>query len=191
MDTLTFISTTLGQFLSWPVVIFILGWMYRAPIIERLSDITKIKTKHFEADFGARLKELEIKIPPKEPQDNVVKVETNSEQKEFLKQLTDLLPNAAILESWRNVEKTLDLYFSSKDVKRPKSGQSILRYLDYDPNFPPQLVSAYQELRMLRNKAAHAGEGVSTSQAREFEDLASRLTFALISAAEQSVPNVQ
>ncbi|HFD11426.1 MAG TPA: hypothetical protein ENJ32_02990, partial [Crenotrichaceae bacterium] len=62
MDTLTFISNTIGQLLSWPVAVAGVALLFRGPIAERLKDVRKIKTKHFEADFGEKLEEAEAKI---------------------------------------------------------------------------------------------------------------------------------
>lgn len=104
-------------------------------------------------------------------------------RKELVSKIAELSPSAAILESWKNVERTLDLYFSARGIKKPLSGQSITGHLDYDPNFPPQLVSAYQELRVLRNKAAHERDGISAAHAREFDEQTSRLALALVEAA--------
>ncbi|WP_229616289.1 hypothetical protein [Vibrio parahaemolyticus] len=194
MDTLTFISTILGQVLSWPVAVFSLALIYRKAIFERLSDLKKLKTKHFEADFGEQLKNVEKtinnvepKIPEKVKASELQGAPMPTNYQEYIQQLTELLPNAAVLESWRNVEATLDNYFSSRGIERPRSGQTILRYLDYDPNFPPKLVSAYNELRLLRNKAAHEIDGISGEQAKEFAVLASRLTHALVNAAAYHV----
>jgi len=191
MDTLTFISNTIGQVISWPVAIIGLGILFRSPIGERLKDIRKIKTKHFEANFGEELEIAEEKIIAAEaeitdkiPDSNIDEEPLPQTREELLEQLTELMPNAAILESWRNVERTLDYYFSNKGINMPKSRQSMLGHLDYDPNFTPQLVTAYQELRLLRNRAAHVGENISERQAKEFIALADRLTHALMSAVK-------
>lgn len=195
MDWLTFISNTIGQVLSWPVALFVIAILFRDPLAERLKDVRRIKTKNFEADFGEQLEKAGAELEkaerelPKNEQVSPHALENSPPPKsreEIVSELTELMPNAAILESWRNIERTLDFYFERRGIERPKSGQSIMGHLDYDPNFPPQLISAYQELRLVRNRAAHATENVSSSQAKEFEELASRLALALIQAAEMS-----
>ena len=191
MDTLTFISNTIGQVISWPMAIIGVALLFHGPLSERLKDVKKIKTKYFEADFGETLEKVadqitsaEAQIPTQQPPPRIEVEPMPKTHGELLERLTELMPNAAILESWRNVERTLDLYFVSRGIEKPKSGQSILGHLDYDPNFPPQLVSAYQELRVLRNLAAHSNDNVSANQAHEFFALAARLTLALINASE-------
>lgn len=193
MDWLTFLSNTIGQVLSWPVAIVIIGLMFRRPISERLKDVRRIKTKHFEADFGSHLEKAEgelnkavAKLPSQKPLPALENPPPPKTRKEMIDELTELMPNAAIMESWRNIERTLDFYFQSRGIEKPRSGQTILGHLDYDPNFPPQLVSAYQELRLLRNRAAHASENVTAEQAKSFAALADRLALALIQAAEMS-----
>ena len=193
MDWITFTSKLIGQILSWPVAVIAVAMLFRKPIAERLKDVRRIKTKHFEADFGeqldkigAGLNEAETALPkPKRPP-IIEDAPLPRSRAELLSELTELMPNAAILESWRNVERTLNFYFENKNIEMPRSGQSILGHLDYDPNFPPQLVSAYQELRLLRNRAAHSGENVTAAQAKEFDAIADRLTYALIQATEVS-----
>lgn len=193
MDWVTFTSNLIGQILSWPVAVIVVAVLFRKPIAERIKEVRRIKTKHFEADFGAQLEKasqtlnvLEANLPREKKPVKAVQPPPPKSREELQKELIELMPNAAILESWRNVEWTLNHYFESRGIELPKSGQTILGHLDYDPNFPPQLVSAYQELRLLRNRAAHAGENVTPAQAKEFEALADRLTYALMQAADMS-----
>ena len=193
MDWITFTSNLTGQILSWPVAVTVVAILFRKPIAERIKDVRRIKTKHFEADFGEQLEkagqtlnDLEAKLPREKKPVKAVQPPPPKSREELQKELIELMPNAAILDSWRNVEWTLNHYFESRGIELPKSGQTILGHLDYDPNFPPQLVSAYQELRLLRNRAAHARENVTPAQAKEFEALADRLTYALMQAADLS-----
>ena len=196
MDWITFTSHLVGQIVSWPVAVLAIAVLYRKPITERIKDVRRIKTKHFEADFGDQLEKagetlnaLETELPKAEKPVKAVQPPPPKSREELQKELVELMPNAAILESWRNVEWTLNHYFESRGIEMPKSGQRILGHLDYDPNFPPQLLSAYQELRLLRNRAAHARENVTAEQAKEFETLADRLTYALMQAVDMSYRN--
>lgn len=192
MDLLTFIATIVGS-LVWPTSLLIVILVLRKPLAELLPDVSKLKYKDLEVDFGKKLERIEaamdmIKdetklkrdLPPDVQQEPLPKT-----RRELLDMLVDLSPNAAILESWRNVERTLDFYFHCRGIERPLSNQTITGHLDYDPNFPPQLVSAYQELRLLRNRAAHAQQNLSPEHAREFATLADRLTYALVEAANR------
>jgi hypothetical protein len=189
MDFLTFIATIVGS-IAWPASLLAALFMMRRPLAELLSGIRQVKYKDLEVDFGKKLEEIEAVMDTvKEAQlKGEIPAQVQPEplpktRAELLDKLAELSPNAAILESWRNVERTLDFYFRSRGINRPTSGQTILRQLDNDPNFPPQLVSAYQELRLLRNRAAHDQEYLTAEHAKEFSVLADRLTFALIQAA--------
>jgi len=190
MDFLTFLATIIGS-LAWPASLLVALFMLRGPIAELLPSLRRLRYKELEVDFGKELEKIEAvmdtveeKTQPKGELPVGVQPEPLPKTRtELLEKLADLSPNAAILESWRNVERTLDFYFSSRGIERPRSGQTILGHLDYDPNFPPQLVSAYQELRLLRNRAAHDRENLTAKHAKEFSALADRLTFALIQAA--------
>lgn len=190
MDFLSFIAA-IADALAWPVSLLIALFMMRKPIADLLPSLRRLKYKDLEVDFGKELEKIEAVMDTVEENNNQgreLPVEIQPEplpktRTELLKKIAELSPNSAILESWRNVERTLDFYFNSRGIERPRSGQSILRSLDYDPNFPPQLVSAYQELRLLRNRAAHAQENLTAEHAKEFSVLADRLTYALIQAA--------
>lgn len=190
MDFLTFLATIVGS-LAWPVSMLVALFMLRRPITKLLPSLRRLRYKELEVDFGKELEKIEAvmdTVEEKTQPKGELPVEVQQEplpktRTELLEKIADLSPNAAILESWRNVERTLDFYFSSRGIERPRSGQTILGHLDYDTNFPPQLVSAYQELRLLRNRAAHDRKNLTTEHAKEFAGLADRLTFALIQAA--------
>ena len=191
MDALTFIATIIGS-LAWPATLLVAIFMMRRPIAELLPSLRRLKYKELEVDFGKELEKIEavmdtVEVKAKPKGELPVEVEPEPLPKtrtELLERLAELSPSAAILESWRNVERTLDIYFSRRGIERPRSGQTILGHLDYDPNFPPQLVSAYQELRLLRNRATHDQENLTAEHAKEFSALADRLTYALILAAD-------
>jgi len=190
MDFLTFMATIIES-LAWPASLLVALFMLRMPIGELLPGLRRLKYKDLEVDFGKELEKIEAvmdMVEEKTRPNGELPVEVPPEplpktRAKLLEKLAEISPNAAILESWRNVDRTLDIYFSSRGIERPRSGQAILGHLDYDPNFPPQLVSAYQELRVLRNRAAHDQENLTAEHAREFSVLADRLTFALIQAA--------
>lgn len=190
MDLLTFIAAIVGS-LAWPVSLLVAVFMMRKPLTELIPEIRRLKYKDLEVDFGKELEKIEavmdtVERLPKSKGELPVEIEPEPLPKtrnELIEKLATLSPIAAILESWRNVERTLDIYFMSRGIARPISGQTITGHLDYDPNFPPQLVSAYQELRLLRNRAAHNQENLTAEHAREFSALADRLTYALIEAA--------
>lgn len=190
MDFLTFVATIIRS-LAWPVTLMVALYMLRRPIAELLPGLRRLRYKDLEVDFGKELEQIEAvmdtveeKTKPKGKLPIGIQPEPLPKTRtELLDKLAKLSPNAAILESWRNVERTLEFYFSSRGMERPCSGQAILGHLDHDSNFPPQLVSAYQELRLLRNRAAHNRENLTAKHAKEFSALADRLTYALIEAA--------
>lgn len=192
MDWLTFTAAVI-EHLAWPATVLTVLVMLRRPITKLLPDLRKVKYKDLEVDFGKGLEQVEKKLDevtstvpaaiehqPDSPQESLPKT-----RKELVSKIADLSPSAAILESWKNVDRALEFYFSARGVKRPLSGQSIARQLDSDPNFPPLLVSAYQELRLLRNKAVHERDVVSAAHAMEFDEQASRLALALIEAGQR------
>ena len=186
MDILTFLATIIGA-LAWPAAVVIVVMLLRRPLTELIPAITQLKYKEFEISFKKQLEEVEEKFeslpeggPKAGPSPEISPEPLPKTHGELLERLTELSPTVAILESWRNVERTMDLYFKSKGIERPKSWQTIMGHLDYDPNFPPKLIAAYQELRLLRNRAAHDRGNQTAGDAKKFSELADRLTYALI-----------
>lgn len=190
MDWLTFVASVIGS-LAWPATLLAVVLTLRNPIAKLLPDLKKLKYKDLEVDFGKGLERVEKQLDEVasaapaaiEQQSEVQPEPLPKTRKELVAKIADLSPSAAILESWKNVERTLDFYLASRGIERPLSSQSIAGHLDYDPNFPPQLVSAYQELRLLRNRAVHERGAISAAHAREFDEQASRLALALVEAA--------
>jgi hypothetical protein len=192
VDLLSFIATVVGH-VAWPATVLIAGFLLRKPLLALLPELRRLRYKDLEVDFGKELEHVEAQLDavvpkqlegPKEAAKVPELQDLPKTREELIERIAALSPSAAILESWSNVERTLNFYFSVKGVEKPKSGQSILRYLDYDPNFPPHLISVYQELRLLRNRAAHDRDGITVENARDFNELADRLTLALIQATE-------
>nr|BDD43610.1 hypothetical protein 4 [Gammaproteobacteria bacterium] len=184
MDWITFTSKLIGQVISWPVAALVIAILYRGPISQRILQIRRIKTKNFEADFGELLKkaDADVQASTNSASKKIDQPIPEISRKEFRKILIEQMPNAAILESWLNIERSLEFYFSTKGMETPKSSNEITAYLDYDSNFPPQLYSAYRELKELRNRAVHGKEKVRPADALKFEEIANRFTFALMEA---------
>lgn len=190
MDILAFIASIINS-LAWPVTALIALFLLRKQLMELIPGVRRLKWKDFEIDFGKELQKVEetvrtVKVPPPTKMQlpaDIQPAPLPKTQDELLERLAALSPNAAILESWRNVERTLDFYFKSRGIERPQSAQTIAGHLDYDSNFPPQLVAAYQELRFLRNRAAHSREDLTAEHAKKFSAIADKLTYALIEAA--------
>lgn len=191
MDFLTFVAAIVGS-LAWPLSLLISVFLMRKPLADLIPAIRRLKFKDLEVDFGKELEKIEaemdtIENEPKPKNELLAEVESEPlprTRNELIEKIATLSPNAAIIESWRNVERTLNIYFIRRGIEQPVSGQTISRHLDKDPNFPPRLVSAYQELRLLRNLAAHNQERLTAKQAMEFSALADRLAYALIGATK-------
>lgn len=193
MDTLAFVASVISS-LAWPMTTVVALILMRKQLIELIPGIRRLKYKDFEVDFGEKLQKIEESVRTIEtPQSAKMQLPADVQpeplpqtQEELFNRLVGLSPNAAILESWRNVERTLDFYFDFRGIERPRSAQTIGGHLDHDPNFPPQLVAAYQELRLLRNRAAHSTEDLTAAHAKQFSALADKLTYALVEATSPS-----
>jgi len=190
MDILSFVAAIIGH-VAWPVTAIVFGVILRQPLLALLPALTKIKYKNFEVAFGRELERVEAKLDKAAPKQLDIKEKHPAlpesaalpqTHAELVDRIASLSPRAAILESWWNVEAVLGAYFSSKGIREPVSGQTVLAYLKADAKFPRELLSAYQELRLLRNRAAHSGDELTKEQAQEFDELAARLTRAIVDA---------
>src|SRR5216683_1897421 len=112
MDLLAFIAAVVAS-LAWPLTVLIALFVLRKQLVELIPGIRRLKYKDLEVDFGKELQRIEavmdtVEEPPKAKIELPAEVQPEplpKTQGELLEKLAELSPNAAILESWRNVER--------------------------------------------------------------------------------------
>jgi len=151
MGILDFFASLVDS-LAWPVVVVCCVYILRAPAGKLLGRVSKLKYGELEAEFQERLS----KIEPIQGGDTKGIIQEKNITAISLEDLSEVSPRAAVLEAWIIVEKATSAFCEANGLPANPSFQGLFRFAkEKDLNIEP-FQTAYQELRLLRNKAAHA-----------------------------------
>lgn len=177
MDTLTFTAKIIES-IAWPIATVILVVLLRAEIQSLLPFLKRLKAGPLEAEFERELLELRTTVEFEPVQQPAEKPLSIAEQK--LLQLIEINPRSAILEAWQGVEAyarklTIDLgLYEPGPESRPLL--DAYRAIARANLLSTEDLALFQELRSLRNQAAHAEDFNPTkAAAHNYVQLASRL----------------
>ncbi len=195
MDWLTFIVEIVKAG-AWPVLLFALLLLLRKPIADLIPLLRKLKYREFEAEFGARLEEVEnlkaeVAVPALPEQQELPtpsapplfsRTTRPTEQEPLAFRLVEANPRSAILEAWMRVEAAARAAVRRLNVVVivPRSALQLIRILEKAQALDPAQVPIFHELRSLRNEAAHSPEmSLSPELALKYVDLAVSLQQAI------------
>ena len=172
MNLLAFFAQLVDS-LAWPVLVAWLAYGFRTPIARLLGRIKSLKYKELEAEFEQTLDEIEIIPAPERP---VAIEEDIARDTITIIELADVSPRAAVMEAWIRIERATRTYLDSDGLKRRYSYQG-LRRLPSDKLKPIEsILSPYQELRLLRNKATYADDfDINPNVAKEYVEIAANI----------------
>lgn len=161
MDWKSFI-VQMTQALAWPFVFLSTAIIFRNKLGELLPRLKKLKHKDTELEFEQAIKEL---VLDRDIQDeNAVKVKENLKTDSdfnFLMRLADLSPRVAVQEAFRILENSAynavartqpEIYASG--IRKPYELLKMLR----GEVLTPQQYHEFNELKKLRNSAAHSDD---------------------------------
>lgn len=170
MDGLTsFTEITKALLASWPLAVVIVVVVLRVPLVAFFKALggrlQKFKGKasgvELEADFGQSVDKIEEVVAPK----GTVIEHSKVEQIEFQEELVRLPPGYLVSQAWLKLENAIreavNEDFAREDAKIPgamrskPSTQAYLTIAAAKGIIPESYVGAVQELRELRNRAAH------------------------------------
>ncbi|GLS91266.1 hypothetical protein GCM10007916_23350 [Psychromonas marina] len=164
MGTLDFVASLVNS-LAWPVGVVCCIYILKAPAGKLLERVSKLKYGELEAEFQERLNKIETTQVGDE---NKV-VEEDTITSISLTELSEVSPRAAILEAWVSLEKTTSVFCQANGLPAKVSYQGLFKLakekdLDIEP-----FQAAYQELRVLRNKAVHASDlDITATTAKQY-----------------------
>lgn len=144
--------------ISWPATILILAFTFRREAITLFSRITRLRYKELEADFEETIRELKAEAPVELAVlgQKVLPASWVTQRKSELLELAEISPRAAVLESWLEVEKAVrDLTIAVGILESPKPHDQM-RELVESGVVPAMFLESIDELRRLRNTAAHS-----------------------------------
>lgn len=182
MDWLTFISNIFDS-TAWPLVVILAVLALKKPLSNLISNLRRLRWKDFEAEFGREVSVLRNAIN-REISPTVLSPPGTDEFYNFaystideFSNLAKLSPRSVVLESWRQVESAARDAASYHNIPQDKIrslppvvlGRLLAKAGILDSN----QIRFYNDLRNLRNKAAHADEfSFSKEDALEYADLA-------------------
>ena len=178
MDGFTLIARLVEAFV-WPTTVLIGLVVLRQPLGLLLGQLTKLKYKGLEAEFGAEVLEIrteaESELEPPSPERDTDPEESSAQR------LLHSYPSAAVMEAWRGVELAAKELLKRNGVEPSGNTATPYRHIERTlastEALAPGKVKIFGDLRRLRNKVVHAeGFEISSERASEYVRLALMLT---------------
>lgn len=188
MDWLQLLASIVDS-LAWPATIGVAVYLLRKPLMELLPNLRLFKYKDLEIEFSEKLEKLEQTLeqgPPPEQIPQRSDLQQVSDERFYL--LAEISPSAAVLEAWTDIERKLRIIADRQNIEE-RRGRSVLyitRVLRSQEIISPRLTSLLDDLRALRNVAAHpTGERqVSLIEARRYKEIVDQVGDELQSLLE-------
>jgi hypothetical protein len=177
MTTFAFIVAVL-QVVTWPLAIVTIVVLFHGRILDAISRLAEISFPGGSVKFGERLAELKATsreaVPAQvtEPVADQPELAIVANRIEDTRQLAEKLPEAAILEGFRNVESVLLNIANSLGIPIGSKGvNQIVQQLAKREVLSKELLQIFSGLRELRGQVAHSsGPAPSSQQALEYLD---------------------
>lgn len=157
MDWITFLSELIDS-VAWPILIIILAFIFRSPLSELIKVLKSLKYRDLELEFDSEVKKLRSEIAKTLPDKERIDEETKDEKSKLL-QLSNISPQAAILDSWSQVEK--EAFLAVQRLKPELAGKEInnwvvvIHTLLSAGRLDGDKFRQFNKLGFLRNKIAH------------------------------------
>lgn len=163
--------------LIWPAIVLIGFVLFRKSILTRLAQAQKLRYKDFEIEFGAAIQAVTRDAEQAFPaiaQDNKARLLAKAHH----------FPSTTIREAWRIVDEHASalLQKNHPELHLPEHERfkTIARFLADTELLSTKQVKLFNELRLLRNKVAHAADfDVSRADSIQYVELCFRLIESL------------
>lgn len=182
MDWLTFLSKFIEN-CAWPAVLLFIAIRYRQSLVTLVESITSLKVGDIvDAKFSREAAKIATVSETELP-----KGEADDEQRAIETKLLEMPPRLAIIDAWKLVEDSLEIFminkgvgssiFSSQHVSKspPHRKISELRRADFLTAHQAELLDS---LRKLRNEVVHGPYGLEPSQIDAINYVKSALAFS-------------
>lgn len=176
MDWLTFISKAIDS-LAWPIVVLVLGLIFRKRLLDLIPALRKLKAGPVEAEFELAAKQVRANAAVASTQGLPSDEKTPSEPQpadgqkmvaKFLNARND--PAGMILEGWAKVEGELFRLGHQMDllVDPLENKQKVYQSVMAADILPAETKYLVRELRELRNKVAHVRVHPTSDAAQDY-----------------------
>jgi hypothetical protein len=179
--------------LAWPATVLVLGLLFRSELRGVIGRLTHVKYKDWEAQFDRELREAErrAKEIPEVHREPRLQLPESTEHERVLR-LAQISPRAAVVEAWREVELATSraARVAGLSVEGRIAGTRHFQKLVQQEVVAGSFVPLYEQLRRLRNEAAHAPEfEIDQAEAERYVDLALAIVLALDRVGVDAPPN--
>jgi hypothetical protein len=190
MNALSFIAE-LVKALAWPVLVGVLAFALRKPLSELIPNLTRVKYKDLELEFRQNMAATKAELQEALP--SVTKAFTpRTTATDPLVTLAEHSPPDAIMKAWEEVEIAALRAAARRGLFSPGARTDttrVIRALEKAEMIDPRQADVLQDLRGLRNLAAHSSDfALSTDDALNYIQLTRRMIDYLDSAHR---PNTQ
>lgn len=141
--------------LAWPTLVGIVIFLLRDSFNQLLQRLSRFKYKDVEANFNERLNDLQ---PTESIATETERLVPDGDNTVTLLELADISPRGAILEAWIKIESSTRGFLESVGMERRKYYQGLRRLSPEHLSKIEQVIHPYEELRILRNEAAHSSD---------------------------------
>lgn len=170
----------------WPVTILIVLFFFRKELKFIFQKLSQISYKDFRANFEKELTAVENKVnqlsPKTSDKDFISDIKGITAYGSLIK-IAEVSPKAAIMEAWRNVE-IATMYAAEKNniyVSGQIAGSRAIKNLISNKFLDSELIEVYENMRKLRNKAAHSVDFALTyDEAERFIENSFEITSRLV-----------
>lgn len=187
MNWLTFIAEVIKA-IAWPSAVVGVALVFRHEFRRLLSSMSVFRYKDFELEFGRKMEVLKAEaeqanLPPLEEriETHVAKgLSGRPPQFDYLSELVDVAPKAAVMEAWREVEGAIRDAAHRLGLPPARADRDIVHQLRASGHIDSGLTQIIDSLRQLRNSIAHVGDiELSVARAQEYVTLALRFIEAM------------
>ncbi len=145
--------------IAWPIVAVIVVFSLKSEIKGIIPLIKRLKIGPLEADFEQKVLNTSEKYEPS--LDSITVESDDFPTEENLSRLVSINPRGAIMEAWLELEKSLKqavVHKAGSPVPDVSTSYKIVQALRAQNIFNEEEVDLINELRGLRNQAAHLSE---------------------------------
>ena len=177
------IAVRLVEALVWPITLFILIfvflYLFRTQVTQLLERLIEISYRGVKLRFGKELDEAEVTAKSiKSPTIKGIKTEPEPSTQEYaldrFSQIASFSPRSAVIEAWLVVETAIIEAAQKLGMERRTFTQlrNVVDELVRDNILEKRVMNLFNELREIRNRAAHTNElGISIDDAIRYAEL--------------------
>lgn len=186
MSWMDFVAS-LVESLAWPVAAFAIALVFRKQLLTLLENLEEFGWGEARAKFSKRIDKAEQVAESLPTPLNAPALPASPTEEDRFEQLLAISPSAAVLDAWNPIEISLRKVAEKHGVpsSRYVNPAGWVKELNKAGFLPMSVVTLVNELRKVRNVAAHSDE-VTVSDALRFRELSGRVKGVL--AVYEDVP---